>query len=96
MRLVASESLPINVSERQACDVLNVCRNSVRAARRRYYFCGPPSPYRRKRTKTAQPKALSTQEREHVKELLGSDEYVNQPPVQVYYRNVSTSSEPVL
>ena len=34
MRLVASESLPINVSERQACDVLNVCRNSVRAARR--------------------------------------------------------------
>lgn len=74
MSLVASESFPVNVSERQACDVLDVCRNSMRAARRRYYLCGPPSPYRRKRTKTVQPKALSTQEREHVKELLGSDE----------------------
>src|SRR3546814_6661556 len=34
---------------------------------------------------------LSTQEREHVKELLGSDEYVNQPPVQVYYRLLQQS-----
>ncbi len=91
MRLVAAESLPINVSERQACDVLNVCRNSVRAARRRYYFCGPPSPYRRKRTRTVQSKALSPQEREHVKEVLASDEYVNQPPVQVYYRLLQQS-----
>lgn len=47
-RACPSESLPISVSERQACDVLDVCRNSLRAARQRYYFCGPPNPYRRK------------------------------------------------
>ena len=66
-------------------DVLDACRNSLRAARKRYFFCGPPNPYRRKRKETVQPRALSQEEREQVKEVLYSDEYVNQPPVQVYY-----------
>ena len=85
MTLLMADSLPDAISERQACDVLDACRNSLRAARKRYFFCGPPSPYRRKRKETVQPKALSAQEREQVKEVLYSDEYVNQPPVQVYY-----------
>ena len=85
MTLLVADPLPDAISERQACDVLDVCRNSLRAARKRYFFCGPPSPYRRKRKETVQPKALSAQEREQVKEVLYSDEYANQPPVQVYY-----------
>ena len=85
MTLLVADPLPDAMSERQACDALDVCRNSLRAARKRYFFCGPPSPYRRKRKETVQPKALSAQEREQVKEVLYSDEYANQPPVQVYY-----------
>ena len=85
MTLLVADPLPDAISERQACDVLDACRNSLRAARKRYFFCGPPSPYRRKRKETVQPKALSAQEREQVKEVLYSDEYANQPPVQVYY-----------
>ncbi len=85
MTLLMADSLPDAISERQACDVLDVCRNSLRAARKRYFFCGPPNPYRRKRKETVQPRALSQEEREQVKEVLYSDEYVNQPPVQVYY-----------
>ena len=47
MTLLVADPLPDAISERQACDVLDVCRNSLRAARKRYFFCGPPSPYRR-------------------------------------------------
>ena len=85
MTLLMADSLPDAIAERQACDVLDACRNSLRAARKRYFFCGPPNPYRRKRKETVQPRALSQEEREQVKEVLYSDEYVNQPPVQVYY-----------
>ncbi len=38
MSLLVAESLPALVSERQTCDVLDVCRNSLRAARKRYYW----------------------------------------------------------
>ncbi len=31
-------TLPDGVSERMACDVLSLCRNSVRAARARYHL----------------------------------------------------------
>lgn len=34
------------------------------------YFAPPPSPYRRKRKETVQPKALSKEEREQVSEVL--------------------------
>ena len=85
MTLLVAKPLPEGVSEHQACNVLDVCRNSLRAARKRYLFCGPPNPYRRKRKETVQPRALSQDEREQLKEVLYSDEYVNQPPVQGYY-----------
>ena len=45
MTLLVADPLPDAISERQACDVLDACRNSLRAARKRYFFCGPPSPY---------------------------------------------------
>lgn len=85
MSLVLNEQLPAGVSERAACAVLDICRNSLRAARASYHFCGPVSPYRRKRKETLQPRALSAEERAVVKEVLLSAEYHDQPPVQVYY-----------
>lgn len=80
------DTLPDGVSERMACDVLSLCRNSVRAARARYHFCGPISPHRRRREDTNQPRALSDDEREHILTVLSSEEFRDQPPAQVYHQ----------
>lgn len=84
MNLLVQEALPKGVSERNACDALDLCRNSLRAARARYHFCGPVSPYRRKRSDTTQPRALNAEERDQIKEVLTRPEYHDQPPAQVY------------
>lgn len=86
MTLLQETTLPKGLSERQACDALDLCRNSLRAARARANLCGPFSPYRRKRKQTEQPRALSPEERSHIKEVLTGEEYVDQPPVQAYYK----------
>lgn len=83
MNVLVDNPLPEGISERRVCEVLDLCRNSARAARKKYSFCGPSSP--RKRSDTAQPRALSPDEREHVKNTLLSDDYADQPPIQVYY-----------
>ncbi len=80
------DTLPEGVSERMACDVLALCRNSVRAARARYHFCGPISPYRHRREDTNQPRALTDEEREHILAVLSSEEFCDQPPAQVYHQ----------
>lgn len=85
MSLLLDGLLPAGVSEREACSVLNICRNSWRAARARNRFCGPISPYRRKRKETQQPRALSAEERTEVREVLSSAEFHDQPPAQVYF-----------
>lgn len=85
MKLLLDGPLPTGVSERAACSVLNICRNSWRAARARSQFCGPISPYRRQRQETQQPRALSAEERKEVREVLLSAEYHDQPPAQVYF-----------
>ncbi|WP_006787633.1 hypothetical protein [Thiorhodospira sibirica] len=59
MSLVLEGRLPADISEREACHALDLCRNSLRAARDRYHFCGPVSPHRRKRKDIQQPRALS-------------------------------------
>ena len=81
-----NDALPDGVSERMACDVLSLCRNSVRAARARYHFCGPISPHRRRRDDTTQPRALTDDEREHILTVLSSEEFRDQPPAQVYHQ----------
>lgn len=83
MMQLVRQPLPDRVSEREACDVLDLCRNSVRTARARYHFMGPPSPYRRKRAHSCQPRALSEEERNRITEVLTSDECADQPPAQV-------------
>lgn len=85
MNLLVEDQLPRGVSEREACNVLDICRNSLRAARARYHFFGPISPYRRKRRKARQPRALSEEERMQATDILTSTEYQDQPPAQVYY-----------
>lgn len=85
MTLLLDEPRPACVSEREACAVLGICRNSLRAAGARAHFCGPVSPYRRKRKDTRQPRALSTEECTAVRETLLSRQYHDQPPAQVYY-----------
>ncbi len=85
MNLLMADRLPGGISEREACGVLDICRNSLRAARARYHFCGPISPYRRTRRKPCQPRALSEAERMQVTEVLTRPQYQDQPPAQVYY-----------
>ena len=85
MTRLLEEPLPFAVSERQACDALAICRNSLRAARARHGFCGPVSPERRKRRQAHQPRGLSAEERAEVKAVLTSPDYQDQPPTQVYY-----------
>ncbi|MCB1621783.1 MAG: integrase core domain-containing protein [Thiothrix sp.] len=62
MNLLLTDQLPTGVSEREACVVLDICRNSLRAACDRYHFCGPISPHRRTRKAIQQPRALSAEE----------------------------------
>jgi len=85
MSLLQDGALPAGISQRQACWVLDICRNSLRAAQARRHFCGPMSPYRHRRKATQQPRALSTEERQAVRAVLVSDEYHDQPPAQVYF-----------
>ena len=86
MNQLLQAPLPSGISERLACHVLDICRNTFRAIRARYHFCGPVSPHRRKRKDTQQPRALSVEERTQAKAVLSSTEYQDQPPAQVYYR----------
>lgn len=82
--MMVAEQLPTGVSERMACQVLNLCRNTVRAVKRRIKLIGPIKPPKRCRKHSKQPKASSASERQTVIEVLDSDDYCDQPPVQVY------------
>lgn len=85
MNLLLNTGLPPGVSEREACDVLDLCRNSLRAARARAQFCGPVSPLPRRRLASRQPRALTAEQRAEVETVLTSDEHFDQPPVQVFH-----------
>jgi len=65
-------SLPVNVSERMACEVLAICRNTFAKAKRKYRFCGPPKPANRSRKHSVQPRALNPEERQQVLATLTS------------------------
>lgn len=82
---VVESGLPANLSERKACEVLAVCRNTFAKAKWEQTFCGPPKPANRSRKHSAQPRALSHGERQQVLETLTSETYCNQPPTEVYF-----------
>ena len=79
------QDLPAYLSQRQACDALAVCRNTVRNQQRRITFCGPPKPAVYSRHSCQQTRALSTEERAQILSLMNSDAYCNQPPAEIYY-----------
>jgi len=83
--MMINEPLPAGVSERLACEVLDVCRNTVRARRHRSQFCGPIRPAKTCRQRSNQPRALDHNERSQILQLLTKEPYVDQPPVQVYH-----------
>lgn len=83
--MLVEQPLPLHVSERMACNVLNLCRNSLRNARKKFLFCGPIMPVNRSRKQAPQPRALSESERQEVKAVLNSNTYCDQPPIQVYH-----------
>ncbi|WP_044413110.1 IS3 family transposase [Thiomicrospira microaerophila] len=83
--MLADKTLPCNLSERLAAEILNICRNTLRSHTQRHTFCGPVQPVERSRKHSAQPKALTESERQDVVNLLIGDTYTNQPPMQVYH-----------
>jgi putative transposase len=83
--MMMAESLPNGLTERLACKVLNLCRNTVRSAHRRLSFIGPQEPPLRCRKDARQPKALDAKEQQQVLDVLNSESHCNQPPIQVYH-----------
>jgi transposase-like protein len=83
--MMVAESLPCGITERLACRVLNLCRNTVRSVRQRLSFIGPQELPSRCRKNAVQPKALDTHEQQQVLDVLNNEIYCNQPPMQVYH-----------
>ncbi|MFK4754867.1 hypothetical protein, partial [Oceanobacter antarcticus] len=85
MNQLLQAPLPSGISERLACHVLDIGRNTFVPYAPVIIFAGPVSPHRQKRKDTQQPRALSVEERTQAKAVLSSTEYQDQPPAQVYY-----------
>lgn len=85
--MMTTQALPTGISERLACQVLDLCRNTLRSLRQRHYWYGPPKPasISQNRRHSTQPRALSQQERTDVLRILNSEQYRDQPPMQVYH-----------
>lgn len=83
--MLVREPLPSFVSQRMACDVLNINRNTLRRRYQQTHFCGPLQPVVRAHNNGIQPRALTVAERDQVSAVLYSESYCNQPPVQVYH-----------
>ncbi len=79
------QDLPAHLSQRKACDVLAVCRNTLRRHLYCATFCGPPKPVIRRQQSRQQKRALSTDEKAQVLSIMNSDAYCNQPPAEIYY-----------
>lgn len=75
------EHRPERLSMSVACQSLGLNRSSVYARRKRMNKKMSPN---RSRKTSAQPRALSEQERAHVIETLHSEPYRDQPPAEVY------------
>lgn len=77
------KSIPL--SQPQACDALDLFRNTLHQHHKAQTLCGPVEPPKRARKKAIQPRALSPQERETVLNTLNNENFCNQPPVEVYH-----------
>ena len=77
------QGLPDRVSQRTACNVLSICRNTLRNQLHRATFYGPPRP--RIRQASRQARALNTAEQAQILLLMNNEDYCNQPPAEIYY-----------
>lgn len=87
---LAIDSRPSRLALSVACKVLGLNRSSV--YQRRKGLVGDEA--KRCRKHSSQPRALSEQERESVRETLRSDEYRNQPPAEVHERLLEKGEAP--
>lgn len=83
--MLINDPLPPMMSQRMACYVLNLNRNTLRHTHKQSQFYGPVKPANRVRKNAPQPRALTETERLEVEAVLTSNAYCNQPPMQVYY-----------
>jgi len=83
--LINNNPAAMELSQRKACEVLELCRNTLRQQHKTKTLCGPLETPKRSRKHAKQPKALSAAERETVLNTLNSESFCNQPPVEVYH-----------
>ncbi len=82
---IIHQGLPESISQRTACEVLNINRHTFRNRIKRFSFCGPIQPVSRSRKNSRQPRALSQKEKLTVLSVMNNDEFCNQPPLQIYH-----------
>jgi putative transposase len=87
---LAIEQRPSRLPLSVACQVLGINRSSV--YQRRRGLVG--SKANRSRKDAPQPRALSVQERQDVRDTLRSEEYCNQPPAEVHQRLLEKGEAP--
>ena len=87
---LAIEQRPVRLPLSVACKVLGLNRSSV--YQRRRGLAGDKA--NRCRKSSAQPRALSPEEQQNVLETLRSEEYRNQPPVEVRERLLEKGEAP--
>ena len=85
--MMMSSSLVLPLSERVVCQTLAINRQTLRHYRHKQAFTGPPAPRKRSVFKTAN--ALTEAERRYILSVLNSDEFYDQPPMQVYFTLLS-------
>ena len=83
--LINNNPAAMELSQRKACEVLELCRNTLRQQHKTKTLCGPLETPKHSRKHAKQPKALSAAERETVLNTLNSESFCNQPPVEVYH-----------
>ena len=81
--MVLTQDRVESIALTSACDALVIHRSSFYARRRRD---AEDRPARSARQGVHQPRALTGEERQRVREILNSEEFCNQPPGEVYQR----------
>ena len=81
----ALNELPKNIPVARACDALGLSRSTVYYRKSRKSHSDERLSEARSRKSCKQQRALNPAEREAVLEVLNSDEFVDQPPMQVYH-----------
>lgn len=91
INLIESDS---SIPKTRACDALVLNRSTLYARQSREEITEQERQQRRKRNKTSQPRALSKEERTQVLKTLNSEEFNDQPPLEVYHTLLERGENP--